>query len=227
MNLKLLQYESKKLFYNKYLYCLTATNQLGSIFRNKNFKYASTQLDGLQADLEAGLPLISSKLLRAIPVKESHFLDAKVIYNQLTRYRKDYIVRIEHPHINFYSNDSDFLLKLSYKLHHAKEWHQPDSKYIDFLKANASTIIVNDNKYSYKVTFNGNRANKNLSEWLRNNKDKVKSTQLLIEDIESLGYINGRYVYVTTENVLMLLKIVAGDCIQRVDKLVSKQSIDK
>ena len=227
MNQKLLQYESKKLFYNKYLYSLTGINQLGPIFRNKNFKYASTQLDILQAFYERGLPLVYQKLFKHKPVPETHFLDAKVIYNELTRYRKDYIVRIEFSTIKFYSNDKEFLLKLSEKLHNATEWHQPSEKYIEYLKETTNTIIVDDDTYGYKITFNHNRVNSSFADWLDNNKDKVKSTQTLRDDIKRSNYINGRYVYITTENVLMLVKIIAGDCIQRIDKLVSKQSIDK
>ena len=47
------KHETTKLFYNKYLYRLGIRNPLASIFRNKNFAYASTILDQLQQDFES------------------------------------------------------------------------------------------------------------------------------------------------------------------------------
>ena len=74
---KLLKYETTKLFYNKYLYSLSVNSELTPIFRNKNFKYACTVLDKLQADFEAGRPLIRSFGRYEAPILLEHFLDAR------------------------------------------------------------------------------------------------------------------------------------------------------
>ena len=39
--------------------------------------------------------------------------------------------------------------------------------------------------------------------------------------------MNGRYIYITNDKVLILFKILAGECIQRIDKLVCASDIDK
>lgn len=225
---KLKLYEVNKLFYNRFAYSLTLLNKLTCIFRNKNFKYAGSTLDKIQAQYEQGEQLLFTTQLRQTSISESHFLDAKTVYNELTRNRDDYLIRCEGNTLNIYTNDKKWLISFGNKLKNATSWHQPKEKYIQFLKENTNTIIVNtDFPYNFKVTFNNSTVNPTLADWLQNNSDKVKSSRLLQEDIRKSGYINGRYVFCTSENVVMLLKIIAGDSIQKIDKLVHKQNIDK
>jgi hypothetical protein len=67
-----------------------------------------------------------------------------------------------------------------------------------------------------------------LGPWLKANRDKVKVSDMLLDDLDQdLKYMNGRYIFMTTEKVLMLFKIIAGNCIQRIDKLVCDADIDK
>jgi len=225
---KLKTYETSKLFYSKYLYCLTAVNSLASIFRNKNFKLASKELDALEYQYKSEGSLIYKRGMRDISLSASHFFDAKLIYNELTRYQDSYIIRIENNTINFYCNNLDFLKQLSNKLENVRGLYKPDPKLINFLRSNTDTIVVDkDIDYQYKIVFNSNHVNPQLADWLENNKDKVKSTEMLRQDIRSAPYIAGRYVWCKSENVVMLLKIVAGNSIQKVYKLISKQDIDK
>ena len=110
---KLLKYETTKLFYNKYLYSLSINSELTPIFRNKNFKFACTVLDKLQANLESGMPLVRKIGRYESPILFEHFLDARTIYNELTRYENSYLLRCENRHLNLYTNDISFLHKLS------------------------------------------------------------------------------------------------------------------
>lgn len=225
---KLHHHETTKLFYNRYVYCLTVYNSLGSIFRNKNFKFASKELDTLEQSYQQGQPLLRRFVLRETPVEESHFFDAKVIYNELTRYKGNYLLRCEGNTVGFYSNDKIFLENLSKKVTHIKDWYSPDPSVIDFLQTNVDTIIVDDDfGYAYKVVFNNIPVNREFGQWLEKNKDKVKSTKMLREDINLTGYINGRYIYCKSENVLVLLNIIAGNSISKIYKLIHKQDIDK
>tara|TARA_E500000178_G_scaffold289937_1_gene293227 strand:+ start:3825 stop:4517 length:693 start_codon:yes stop_codon:yes gene_type:complete len=225
---KLLNYDTTKLFYNKYLYSLSIFNELTPIFRNKNFKFACTVLDGLQANFESGQPLARNINNYTQPIQIGHFIDARTIYNELTRYKKPYIVRCENRHLNVYCNDLSLLERLSKKCKNAISLHQPAKEHLDFIKNNTNTIIVKDDTYKFKVTFGNNLVPDTLSPWLKVNRDKVKVSDMFINDIDrDMRYVNGRYVYITNEKVLMLFKILAGDCIQRIDKLVCVTNIDK
>ena len=229
MKKKLLQHDTNKLFYNKYLYCLTVYNQLGPIFRNKNFMFASTVLDQLQTDLDNGiLPLTRWQGRYQSPIDIAHFIDARTIYNVLTRYKDVYLIRCESNTLNFYCNDDAFLRRLSNKLRSVQTFAGPAKEHIEFIRNNTNTIIVKDNTYQYKVTFNSNWVPDTLGPWLKANRDKVKVSDMLLDDLDQdLKYMNGRYIFMTTEKVLMLFKIIAGKCIQRIDKLVCDADIDK
>lgn len=225
---KLKQFETTKAFYNKYLFRLTLVNSLTFIFRNKNFTFASTCLDKLQKDYENGHPLRWSFFRRDIVIKESHFIDAIILYNELSRFSGDYRIRCENNTLNIYSNELEFLNRLIEKTHNATDWYEPDENVQNFLQSNTNIIIVDQEpKLKYKIKFNHNTVNPQFADWLENNSDKAKASRLLIEDIRNSGYINNRYIYVRDENVIMLVKILIGSSIQRIDKLVSKRSLDK
>ena len=222
------KHETTKLFYNKYLYRLGIRNPLASIFRNKNFAYASTILDQLQQDFESGLPLQVTYVMRVQPIRIQDFKDAQILYNELTRYNDDYILRIENQTVGVYSNDKQWLKTLSNKIKNVLDFCEPDKEIVEYLKQNINTIIVEDTfGYDFKITLGNEICPTTFSQWLRTNRDKVKVTDKLIEDIENRQYTAGRYFYIRSENVLMLVKLIILDSIQRIDKLVSKQDIDK
>ena len=229
MNKKnLLKYESNKLFYNNYLYCLNASNRLGFIFRNKNFYRACGILDTLQQDYENGKPLIFQRSLRySLPIPERDFLDSRTIYNELTRYTGDYLMRIQNSCINFYSNDRSFLESLENKLENTQYWKQPAKEHIDFISGKKNTILVNDDTYAYKITFNANKFSCNFTEWLDSNSDKIKISDYALWSIKDRSFAPGSYMFVTTKNVLLLVQMINGNCIARIDKLVCKHNIDK
>ena len=163
---------------------------------------------------------------RQIP--NSHFFDAKTIYNELTRYKDPYLVRCEGNTISFYTNDDIFLNRLKTKLRHAYSYYSPAKEHLAFISNNTNTIIVKDDTYKFKVTFNSNLVPESLGPWLKANRDKVKFSDMLLNDLYSnMRYLNGRYIWINTEKVLMLFKILAGNCIQRIDKLVCAKDIDK
>lgn len=219
--------ETTKLFYNKYLYKLGIYNPLGTIFRNKNFAYASTVLDKLQANYEDGLPLEVTYVMRKQPIRIPDFLDAQILYNELSRYKEDYLFRVEGSTLGIYSNDKEWCKRLAYKLKNAKDFTEPQADLVQFLRENTNTIIVDkDFGYEYKITLNG-ACPATFADWLKANRDKVKVTDNLIDHIKDGQYVQGRYFYARSENVLMLIRLIILDNMQRVDKLVSKQDIDK
>jgi len=222
------KHETFKLFYNKYLYRLGIRNPIASIFRNKNFSYASTVLDKLQQDYEAGESLQVTYVMRVQPIRVQDFLDAQILYNELTRYNDDYSIRIENQTVGVYSNDKTWLKNLSYKIKNTLDFSEPNIEFVEYLKQNTNTIIVDETfGFDYKITLGKERCPTTFADWLTVNKDKVKVSSQLVEDIRNKNFTAGRYFYIRSENVLMLIKLIIIDSIQRVDKLVSKQDIDK
>ena len=224
----LTKHETTKLFYNKYLYRLGLYNPIASIFRSKNFAYASTILDKLQANYEEGLPLEVTYVMRKQPIRIPDFLDAQVLYNELSRYQEEYLIRIENNHLVVFSNDKKWLKRLSYKIKNVVDFTEPQEEFANFLLHNTNTIIVDEFfGYDFKITLGGKICPNTFAQWLTNNRDKVKVTDALINEISKKQYVAGRYFYVRSENILMLVRLIIHDCIQRVDKLISKQNIDK
>ena len=103
------KHESRKLFYDKYLYKLEVRSSLATIFRNKNLVAARDVLDDLQNKLERNEPLVIKSYLRSETVLPKTLYEAQTIYSLLSQ-PVDYKLRIEKPVISIYSNDKDFLI---------------------------------------------------------------------------------------------------------------------
>ena len=100
---------------------------------------------------------------------------------------------------------------------------------INFLLENKNVIIVdNEPEFMYKVSFGRKSGKKELAKWIANNRDKVVCGPRLYESLQNENrYIQSQYIYAKDEKVVLLLQMIVGDNITRIDKLVSKQNIDK
>lgn len=220
--------ESKKLFYDKYIYKLNVLNTLGHIFRNKNFTWAGTVIDKLQFDHEKHQPLYYDTMIRRIPIPPKHLHDATFMFNEFTRQTEDYLLRCENPWIAIYSNDKQWLHKIKTKVKEIRlEWYEPHSSILDTLVSEKNTIIVNDDfEYKYKITFNHGKTDKGLAKWLKSNYDRIKCSENLIKDIENGFSIKNRYIFLKSKKDIILLELVAGNRLLRIDTCVKKH-IDK
>ncbi len=222
------KFETKKLFYNKYLYGLSFRNPLVSIFRNKNFRYAKSVIDDLQRSHEAGMPLWLKTMRREKQVKQDDFTAIRTLFNECTSYTNDYTLRIEGSILKIYSNDKSWIKSLIKKFDCITEFYQPDPKFAQFLIDNHNTIIVDgDCPHEYKITFGNNTLPTALADWCDRNSNKVKITSDTKDEIRRNGYVAGRYMYVKNDSTLMLCNLIAGTSFARIDKLVSRQNIDK
>ena len=214
------QKETKKLFYNQYLYKAALHNPLATIFRDKNFTYARQQLDILQLKYESGKKLQLNQHRKSVSVEQ--FVAAKFLLAELDN-RNDYQIRIECPRMSIYSNDKKWLKYLMSKPLKFFEFYCPDQKYIHLLQKN--TILVNDVnfKYKYKVTLN-NKVDPNFYNWLVNNPSKVKVGETCLEGIKKGQYVRGFYLYITDEKILTLVNLMIGSQIARIDNIVYKSS---
>ena len=216
--------ETRKLLFGKYLYKITLMNVLGTIFRGKNFTYAGEVLDVLQQDYENGRPLVRKVWSKEFKVPQTHFTDCQIIFNTCAKW-DDFLFRIEGPNFGIYSNTKEDLEFLIPKLQTVTEFHEPDPNIIDFLDSNIE-IVDGTPEYQYKV-YLSDKATPGFAKWAVGNNDKIKLGHTLKKEIENNGYLRGFYFWVKDEKVLLLVKMIIGGNIQRIDKLVSKLDLDK
>jgi len=216
--------ETRKLFFGKYLYKITLMNVLGTIFRGKNFTNAGEVLDQLQQDYENGQPLKRKSWSKEYNIPVTHFTDCQIIYNVCQKW-DDFLFRIEGPNFGIYTNTKENLLNLSTKLKTISEFHEPDPAIVDLLDNNI-LIVDEEPLYKYKV-YLSDKATPGFARWAEANKDKIKLGHTLQREIENSGYLRGFYFWVKDDKVLLLVKMIIGGNIQRIDKLVSKANLDK
>mgnify|MGYP001185229026 CR=1 FL=1 len=224
---KLKKKTTTKLFYNRYLFSLNCVNPMTAIFRNKNLRWAKSVIDNMQRDYQEGLPIYLQNKMRKKEVSVEAFNDVKTFFNEFSTTKEDYKLRCEGNSFHIYSNNKIWLKNIQKKIKCDKEFFEPDPKTIDFLKNNLNTIIVKDNKWGYKCTFNYNKVPQSFATWIERNPDKVKITDTAIKEIKNNGWINGRVCYLKDDSILMLCNLMASGCFNRIDKLVCRQNIDK
>ena len=110
--MKLQLQETKKLFWDRYLFRISVWNGLAYIFRSKKLDLAREVLDGLQTQYENGEPLVIHSNLRNKHITESDFVNAKALLHELSKYKGEYLLRVENPILNIYSNDEYWMLSL-------------------------------------------------------------------------------------------------------------------
>lgn len=218
--------ETTKLFWGEYFYKLGVVNVLTPIFREKNLSYARQVLDRLQHDYENGSKLEMALGIRAKPVPEEDFLEAKKLYKFFSR-REDYRLRVENIHLGIYSNDYNWLNDIvkSLRPKSCESFYKPDSKYKDSLQSD-TILVEEDNGYQYRVTLGQRKGSPEFVKWADANPKLIKIGSVTREEMLHEGYVNGMYFYARDEKTLQLCNLML-DCIRRIDKIVTKQSLDK
>jgi len=226
--MKLQLQETKKLFWDRYLFRISVFNGLSYIFRSKKLDYAREILDQLQTLYDNDQPLVISSNLRNKHITEQDFVNAKALLKELLKYKGDYLLRVENPILNIYSNDEHWMLSLIPTKINVTEYSRPaDEISQDLLSKNI--IITNDLvEYEYKITLGDRIGNgSNFRNWIENNKDKIKIGAVCLKAIEDNAYCRGYYFYVRSEKIIPLINIILGNGIQRIDKIVCRANIDK
>jgi hypothetical protein len=230
------QCKTVKLHYGKYLYKLVLANRLNHIFRSELQKtgklaFAKQELDKLTELHLSGKSIYQQRFRTTVAIGEEHYFDAKVIYESLID-MDEYKIRVDpYQSLAIYSNEKEPLVELSKKLTiSAREFWEPDLETIKLLSGDPN-IIISEQPVTlhYKVTLGRSRNNKTseLAGWLKNNKDKSKIGSLALSELEKDGWVDGFYFFVRDEKVLMLVQMMVGATIRRVDKIVYKGDIDK
>ena len=230
--MKLRQFETKKLFYGKYLYKLVLTNPLGTIFRRDlqkegTLKYAKSKLDEFAEIKKSGHDLQLRRYRASIIISDAQLSDAVFIYNTLVN-EVDYRVRCESSTLSIYTNKKSILSKIHKNMQVSnQELWEPSTEAKTLLLHKQNIEIVNSpTDMSLKIYFNSGRVNRGFGEWVLANRDKCRIGQILLKRLVNDSYITG-HCYIRDEKVLTLVEMLIGHKIRRVDKLVYKGDIDK
>lgn len=223
-------HESKKLHYRKYLYKLRIGNDLANIFRteyqrNGKLSHARAKLDLYQSNVRHNYTTVK-KPFTDNKIHVDDLKDAKTLYRHLLD-SEDYLIRCEWNALILYTDDLRLLNSIVNSLitDNIELW-KPKKEYEKFLKENISTIIVNKpTEYEFKVTFGRKRPTKEFAAWIEKNPKQVKATEFFIDTIKNNMFIHGLYLYAKNEKTLLLLQMMAGNNITRIDKLIYKANI--
>lgn len=223
-------YETKKLHYKQYLYKLVISNRLASYFRTEFQKdgrldYARLKLDEINKhynpkDSLIRIPWSSNSFFRdEIPAED--FWDAIDIYRYL-KTKNEYKIRCEIFSLIIYSNDRNTLITLSNKLRTNRiEFWEPDPANIDALLTNDNIILVNSPpKYEYKITFGKKLGSPALAKWIDNNPTLGKIGDAAKDYCENGSWVKGLYFFVKDKRALLMVQMIVGDNIARIDKLI-------
>jgi hypothetical protein len=224
-------FETKKLIYDKYLYKIVFYNKLATIFtktwnRNK-WAHALKEIQRLDNLYLAGKPLLRNIYRYEETISTEEFLYAKLFLSYLqTQDFNSYIIRTENNTISVASNELSWLNVIKRNIN-LIEWWEPTETNKSILTNIPNIILTNKTpEYQYKVYLK-HKVSVNLSHWLENNSQKCKIGKTALANIKEQYWTAGNYFYVKDHKTLMLLEISFIDNIKRIEKLISKDDVDK
>lgn len=221
MNCK--RYDTDTLFYNRFLCKGVKLTSLASIFRNANHKSIKTNLDLLQANATAGMPLYHPTRRFQTIVKFDEFQDACVLFDYLKQLKSEYTLRAEGVTLGIYTNDMAWLERVNEKIG-LNEMHLPSSEnIIDYLLEHPNTKIIDKPvEWKYKC-YLGQRTNPSFKDFIQSNPDKIRIGDTALEAVER-GWTDGLYFWINDKRYLSLC-MMAGATIKRIVKHVTRNEI--
>jgi hypothetical protein len=206
--------QTPKLFYKQYPYKLVFYTKFANSFRGNDLAYIREMLDQYYNSIKQGhTKLYLRRWKDSVPVTTEDLAEVHAIYSALSIHT-DYKIRVENNYITIYSVDKHWLYKLATNLE-AQEWWEP----LEYLEPGILIMGPKMKGWGYKITL-GPRVPKSFYDWAINNTDKLKIGNKLQQYLKTRGFVDGYYFYVRNEKMLNLVSLVAGQGIQRVDKIV-------
>jgi hypothetical protein len=192
---------------DKYQYKVVLVCPAASWFRGNDLAFVSSRLNNLEAVTPPWLTLKN-------PGDKEYCFD---LLNVLTQF-SNYDVRVEHPILNFYTNDGTQVEKLTaVDPLRVKYISMPNKQYPHLTKG---TVIVKNLDFDYKVYLG--RTRKPFVEfiaWAVNNK-KMRLTNKAKEDLSRTNSWGGSYFYVKGDQTLTMVKMFVGGEISKIETII-------
>jgi hypothetical protein len=130
----------------------------------------------------------------------------------------DYELRVEHPLINIYTNNTQHLESLSaLDASRVKYVSIPNKNNPDLV---SNSVIVKKLDFDYKIHMGRTRQEyNNFLKWAENNK-KIRLSKKLIRDLGKSSSWGGSYFYVKGESNLTMVRVFLGSDIAKIESVI-------
>lgn len=200
--------DTVSLFLNKYQYKIVVVTPTANWFRNADLEFLKSRLELLK---EGSKPVW-------LRIKGPEDIDHATEIRSVLLNFKDYTVRVEHPYLNVYTNDSKLIETLA----------SIDPNRIGYIcipnknnpRLEQGTVICKKIDHKYKVFLGKTTQNySNFLQWAKTN-DKVKLTKRAEKDLAKDRSYGGSYIYVRDEKSLTVVRMFIGVCISKVESVI-------
>lgn len=196
-----------RLFNRKYKYKIVLLSRAASWFRGND-------LINVKKNLASAKSYVGSQKLTS-----SDFLYAQKLLVSFSS-MNDFIIRVESPYINFYTNNDSDVEKLA----------KIDSDHVKYvcLPAPGSESLLDDKKvlvknldYAYKINMSRTRSNhSNFVTWCADKTDRIRLTKTAKRNLSRDGAWGGYYFYVRDDKTLTMVKMFLGEGIGNIESVV-------
>jgi hypothetical protein len=215
------QKKTTKLFFNRFVYKVAVRTPLSTLFRGKNLPNTRQQIEVL-ADRFSNNRVSSTNITNGWRSRQqatsTDVFVGLLLLDQLESL-SDFTLRVENSTLGLYSNDLDFISKITNIVNiDVEEIAVPETDEVrDFLLSNPKAIIRGEYTHKYKVTITG----------LWDSADNFKEWAVKLPKIKTTNnkYKYGGHFYVADEKTLSLCHIFLADKIRKVEQLVTTTEI--
>lgn len=133
---------------------------------------------------------------------------------------QDFVIRIESPNVNFYTNNEKDVKLLEKKYSNTIKYISKPSN----VTLEEGVIVMPKMDFDYKITMGATRQEySSFVSWAETN-PKVKLTKSCIRDLERTRSWGGTHFYITGDNNLLLAKMHLGSTISKVQRILKSKS---
>jgi hypothetical protein len=203
--------QTTRLFNGKYKYKIVLVSKAANWFRGANLE--SIKVNASVTDRKSQ-PIWAQKL----SYEDVDYV--KQLVNSMEK-APDFIIRVESPYVNFYTNNVTDIEKLA-------KIKETSVKYVSYPAPGSESdldnkkIIVKTLDFAYRVTMG--RSKQNYSSFLQwcNNIDRVRLTKRARLQLAKNSSWGGYYFYVKDEKTLTMVKMFVGGNILSVEDCVKQ-----
>lgn len=198
-----------RLFNGKYKYKIVLLSKTASWFRGNDLASVKKNLTNVGSSPHVWVNKLTQSDL-------DYALKLQIALSSMS----DFIIRVESPYINFYTNNSTDIEKLA-KIDNISVKYvclpQPGS---EVLLDNKKVLVKNLN-YDYKITMGRTRQNhSSFVNWCKGKEDRVRLTKSASKYLSKDSSWGGYYFYVKDDKTLTMVKMFLGEGINLVESVV-------
>lgn len=213
------QHQTKKVFFKKYIYKVSISLPIASVFRGGNLLQIEKNIE------EKRLQLSKSSLeIKSHFFKYHHFNyslndieRAKLLLNTLGELTEGYVLRVERCSLNVYFNNKSYINLIRKIANVVEVWEPLNDNVATYLLRNPKSIVSNKSDYKYKVTVKPlTTLGEDFKKWAK----QLPKIKLASKNYQWTGHF-----YVVDDKTLSLCRIYLGNSIQKVEEITNINKI--